>query len=209
MRLPVLYPILDLSTLARLHPSEDLLPHLLAFARSLAEGGCTLIQYRAKNLNARQSLSHARELRRALPGVTLIMNDRCDLALAAGFDGVHLGQDDLSPAAARRLAGEKMLLGLSTHNAQQFASALNEPVDYLAIGPIFSTSTKADASPTVGLEVLAQLRAMTSRPLVAIGGITRANAASVLHAGADSVAVIGDLSASPRESARAFFCLMI
>jgi thiamine monophosphate synthase len=86
MRLPVLYPILDLSTLARLHPSEDLLPHLLAFARSLAEGGCTLIQYRAKNLNARQSLSHARELRRALPGVTLIMNDRCDLALAAGFD---------------------------------------------------------------------------------------------------------------------------
>ncbi len=182
-------------------------------ALALAEAGCTLLQYRAKRLNPRELLAHARELRRLLPEITLIMNDRADLCLAAGFDGVHLGQEDLSPEGARRVLGANAIIGLSTHNPTQMAEALTKPVDYLAIGPVFATASKHNPDPAVGVAGVSQARRLRddsglALPLVAIGGITRANAEAVLKAGADSVAVIGDISRSPRESAKEFFRLM-
>ncbi|MFB3813707.1 MAG: thiamine phosphate synthase [Terriglobales bacterium] len=132
--------------------------------------------------------------------VRLIMNDRADLCLAAGFDGVHVGQDDLSPAAARMIVGESAWVGVSTHNPEQVAEADGWPVDYIAVGPVFATASKANPDPVIGVEGVRQARALTRRPLVAIGGITRANCRAVIEAGADSVAVISDLL---REPARA------
>jgi thiamine-phosphate pyrophosphorylase len=214
MQLPLLYPILDVDCLAAACEPEELLHALCAHARALAEGGCTLMQYRAKSLNARVALAQARELRRLLPDATLIMNDRADLCLAAGFDGVHVGQEDLSPEAVRRVLGPERTVGYSTHNAAQIAEALAMPIDYLAIGPVFATASKLKADPVVGVEGVAEARRLIQQsgralPLVAIGGITRANAESVLRAGANALAVIGDLSGTPRESARAFFRLMM
>jgi thiamine-phosphate pyrophosphorylase len=172
------------------------------------------MQFRAKRLNAREALAQARELRRLLPGITLIMNDRADLCLAAAFDGVHLGQEDLSPEGTRSVVGMERIVGLSTHNPAQMTEALVKPVDYLAIGPVFATGSKANADPAVGLPGVSEARRLRDEsgralPLVAIGGITRDNAEAVLKAGADSVAVIGGLSGSPRESAREFFRLMM
>ena len=138
----------------------------------------------------------------------LIMNDRADLCLAAEFDGVHVGQEDLSPEGARRVIGPKLWLGVSTHNADQIREADGTPADYLAIGPVFSTSSKVNPDPVVGLEGVRQARGLTRKPLVAIGGITRANARSVVDAGADSVAVISDLARSPRETAEEFFRIL-
>jgi thiamine-phosphate pyrophosphorylase len=214
MNIPALYPILDADT-HRATSAEGKLPaSLCAQALALAEAGCTLMQFRAKRLNAREILSCARELRRQLPSVTLIMNDRADLCLAAGFHGVHVGQDDLSPQSARLVVGPDRIVGLSTHNATQFAEALGAPVDYLAIGPVFDTVSKQNPDPVVGLAGVAEARRLLAAsgralPLVAIGGITRANAQAVRNAGADSVAVIGDISASPCDSAREFFRLMM
>jgi len=204
MKIPLLYPILDADSLSAAGEGE----------KALAEAGCMLIQYRAKRAAVPEALAQARELRRLLPGVTLIMNDRADLCLAADFDGVHLGQGDLSPEGARRVVGPEGIIGLSTHNAAQAAEALAKPVDYLAIGPVFATGSKEQADPVVGLAGVSEvcrLRNESGRklPLVAIGGITRANAEAVLRAGADAVAVIGDISRSPRESAREFFRLMM
>jgi thiamine-phosphate pyrophosphorylase len=172
------------------------------------------MQYRAKELNIREALAQARELRRLLPGITLIMNDRADLCVAAAFDGVHLGQDDLSPEGARSVVGPESIIGLSTHNSTQMSEALSKPVDYLAIGPVFLTGSKKNPDPAVGLAGVAEARRLRDEsnralPLVAIGGITLDNAAAVLKAGADSVAVIGALSLSPRESAKEFFRLML
>jgi thiamine-phosphate pyrophosphorylase len=214
MKLPILYPILDADTLSTACEPGNLLQFLCSHALALAEAGCTILQYRAKRLNAREQLTHARELRRLLPAVTLIMNDRADLCLASGFDGVHLGQEDLSPEAARRVVGAERIVGLSTHNAAQMAEALTKPVNYLAIGPVFATGSKQNPDPVVGLDGVSQARRMRDDaglplPLVAIGGITRANAGAVLKAGADSVAVIGDIFRSPLKSAREFFRLMI
>jgi thiamine-phosphate pyrophosphorylase len=214
IKIPALYPIIDADTLNATCAAGELLPAVCAQARALAEAGCTVIQLRAKRLSARELLSHARELRRLLPHAMLIMNDRADLCLAAGFHGVHIGQEDPSPQGARLVVGPARVVGLSTHNAAQFAEALTEPVDYLAIGPIFATSSKQDADPVVGLDGLAEARRLLREsgrdlPLVAIGGITRANAQAVFQAGADSVAVIGDISVSPLESAREFFRLMM
>jgi thiamine-phosphate pyrophosphorylase len=214
MKIPPLYPIVDADTLSATCAAGELLPALCVQARALAEAGCTVIQLRAKRLGARELLSNARELRRVLPHATLILNDRADLCLAAGFNGVHVGQEDLSPQGARLVVGPARVVGLSTHNAAQFAQALAEPVDYLAIGPIFATSSKQNPDPVVGLAGLAEARRLLREsgrdlPLVAIGGITRANAEAVLQAGADSVAVIGDISVSPLESAREFFRLMM
>jgi thiamine-phosphate pyrophosphorylase len=144
------------------------------------------------------------ELRRTLRGVTLIVNDRADLALAAGWDGVHVGQDDLSPAGARRVLGDTRLVGVSTHSPAQVREADALPVDYIAVGPVFATQTKADPYPVISLDGVRAARAATKKPLVAIGGITRANARSVLDAGADSVAVISALLASPRQSVEQF-----
>jgi thiamine-phosphate pyrophosphorylase len=132
------------------------------------------------------------------------MNDRADLALGAGFDGVHVGQDDLTPAAARLVIGRELVLGVSTHNPQQLTDADNTSADYVAIGPVFTTSTKMNPDPVMGLEKLRAARELTSKPLVAIGGITRTNVGEVIRAGADSVAVIADLLASPQKSAEEF-----
>ena len=141
----------------------------------------------------------------AVGDVKLIMNDRADLCLVADFDGVHVGQDDLSPPSVRTIIGPGRWLGFSTHNPQQVKEGDPTSADYLAIGPVFSTSSKDRPDPVVGLEGVRQARQLTRKPLVAIGGITRANAASVIEAGADSVAVISDLLREPRKSAEEFF----
>lgn len=214
MKIPLLYPILDVDSLSAGCEEGALLQSICSHALALAEAGCTLLQYRAKQLNVRAALAQARELRRVLPGVTLIMNDRADLCLAAGFDGVHVGQEDLSPEGARLVVGAKAIVGLSTHNPTQMTEALMAPVDYVAIGPVFATGSKEKADPVVGAAGVSEARRLLDNsgrglPLVAIGGVTRANAEAVLKAGADSVAVIGDISRSPRESAREFFRLMM
>ncbi|MDR3765183.1 MAG: thiamine phosphate synthase [Acidobacteriota bacterium] len=214
MSLPQLYPILDAGTLATLCDPGELVDFLLQTATELFAAGCALMQLRAKQMTADEQLWLAQAVRQALPSATLILNDRADLAVAAGFDGVHVGQEDLSPEAARTLVGPGRIVGLSTHNAQQFAAALLEPVDYLALGPVFATVSKANADPVVGLEGVRAARRLLIEsgkavPLVAIGGINRENARAVLAAGADSVAVIGDLCRAPGDSARAFFRLML
>lgn len=155
-------------------------------------------------------LSHARELRRVLdPHIKLFMNDRADLCLAAGFDGVHVGQDDLSPEGARTVVGETHWVGISTHSPEQLKDADQSPVDYIAIGPAFQTETKENPDPVVGLEGIRAARTLTSKPMVAIGGITRANAREVLSAGADAVAVIGDLLRDPKRSVEEFLRILV
>jgi thiamine-phosphate pyrophosphorylase len=206
-QLPRLYAVLDVV-------SSRATSDVVAFAEALAAGGCTLLQYRNKSGNARVTLEQARELRRHTragahaPHVRLIMNDRADLCLAAEFDGVHVGQEDLSPEAVRRIIGPDRWLGVSTHNPEQLREADLTSADYLAIGPVFSTSSKDKPDPVIGLEGVRRARALTRKPLVAIGGITRANAASVIEAGADSVAVISDLLREPRKSAEEFFRIL-
>ncbi len=178
---------------------------MLAVAEELAAAGSTLLQYRNKSGNARQMLEEARELKARLgASVQLIMNDRADLCLAAGFDGLHVGQDDLFPESARSIIGGSRWLGVSTHNPEQLAEADKTSADYLAIGPVFATSSKANPDPVVGPEGVRRARELTRKPLVAIGGITRANARSVIDAGADAVAVISDLIRDPRKSAEEF-----
>lgn len=200
--LPRLYSIVDPSLLPG---AAD----LLAFVAELASGGCTLLQYRNKTGQARMMVEHARTLRTRLgKSVTLIMNDRADLCLAAELDGVHVGQDDLSPGSVRRIIGADRWLGVSTHNPEQLQDADLTSADYLAIGPVFLTSSKLNPDPVVGLEGVRRARALTRKPLVAIGGITRGNAASVIEAGADSVAVISDLLRDPGKSAEEFFRIL-
>jgi thiamine-phosphate pyrophosphorylase len=213
--LPSLYAILDVGCLRPQAASESqLLQVVCDYALSLARGGVRLLQYRGKDVDARTILSHARELRRLLPrDVRLVMNDRADLCLAAGFDGVHVGQTDLAPDAVRSIVGESRIVGVSTHNPEQFAIALQSSADYIAIGPVFSTGSKANPDPVVGLEGVRKARelmtrAERTRPLVAIGGITRQNARQVIEAGADSVAVIGDLLAAPVNSAKEFLRIL-
>ncbi len=202
LQLPRLYPILD----AACFPDAA---EMLAAAEEFAAAGCTLVQYRNKSGNARQMLDDARELRARLgTGVRLIMNDRADLCLAAGFHGLHVGQDDLSPEAARRIIGLDRWLGVSTHNPEQLAEADKTSADYLAIGPVFATASKSNPDPVVGLEGVRRARELTRKPLVAIGGITRANARSVIEAGADAVAVISDLLREPRKSAEEFLKIL-
>ncbi|MGD0416195.1 MAG: thiamine phosphate synthase [Terriglobales bacterium] len=170
-----------------------------------------MLQYRNKSGNARRMLEKARELRARLGAsakLVMIMNDRADLCLAAQYDGLHVGQDDLLPESARRIIGPARWLGVSTHNPEQLAEADKTTADYLAIGPIFATTSKANPDPVVGLEGLRRARELTRKPLVAIGGITRANARSVIEAGADSVAVISDLLRDPRKSAEEFLRLL-
>jgi thiamine-phosphate pyrophosphorylase len=223
IQLPRLYPILD----AALWPDTK---SLLTAASELASAGVTLIQYRNKSGNGRVMLEQARELRRIFPktqnqnphfsqkqgemghpssnSVRLIMNDRADLSLAADFDGVHVGQDDLSPESVRKIIGSHLWLGVSTHNPEQLSEADLTSADYLAIGPVFATSSKEKPDPVVGLEGVRRARALTRKPLVAIGGITRANAASVIEAGADSVALISDLLREPGKSAEEFLRIL-
>jgi thiamine-phosphate pyrophosphorylase len=200
--LPRLYAILDS---ANFSDSET----LCLAANELVAGGVTLLQYRNKSGNARQMLDQARELKsRFGASLKLIMNDRADLCLAAGFDGVHVGQDDLSPEGVRAVIGKSLWLGVSTHNPEQLAQADKTTADYLAIGPVFSTRSKVNPDPVIGLESVRRARALTRKPLVAIGGITRENCQSVIAAGADTVAVISDLILEPRKSAEEFFRIL-
>ena len=208
--LPRLYPIIDAGLLASRVPAEKLTAAICDFACELVSGGATLLQYRAKNRPPREVLSHSRELRRVLgPKIVLFMNDRADLCLAAGFDGVHVGQVDLSAEGARLVVGNQRWVGVSTHNPEQLRIADKAPVDYVAIGPVFPTGTKENPDPIVGLEGVREARRLTRKPLVAIGGITRGNAREVLSAGADSVAVIGDLLQDPRRSAEEFLAILV
>jgi thiamine-phosphate pyrophosphorylase len=182
---------------------------IVEFARDLAEGGVTLLQYRNKEGDTRQMLQHTREIKRVLEGkVQLIMNDRADICVAMGFDGVHLGQEDLPAEGARLVVGER-IVGVSTHNPQQVKEADAGPADYIAIGPVFPTTGKKNPDVLVGLQGVRKARAVTNKPLVAIGGITRHNAKSVIEAGADSVAVISDLLSSPRRAAEEFLRLLV
>lgn len=184
INLPKIYPITD-RRLSGLSHAEQV--------RRLGAGGATLVQLREKHLSPREFYREAEDALRVARelGVRLIINDRADIAHALAADGVHLGQDDLPPAAARGLLGERAVIGFSTHNAEQAREAIELPVDYLAIGPIFPTSSKENPDPVVGLEGLRRVRRIVGQiPLVAIGGIRPENAREVLRAGADSVAVI-------------------
>jgi thiamine-phosphate pyrophosphorylase len=183
---PALYAILDPSLI-----STPLVP----FAENLAAGGVQLMQLRDKNGTSANVFVASRELSAALTakGVRFIVNDRPDIAMLIGASGVHVGQDDLPPEDARRIVGPSRWVGVSTHNTGQFREAIATSADYVAVGPIFATSTKENPGPVVGLDLLREARKLTSKPLVAIGGITLERAADVFHAGADSIAVIRDL----------------
>lgn len=201
-QIPPLYPIVDAGFFSS---TGD----LLRYAESLSSAGCTLLQYRSKRGSARVIVEQARELKNHLgSAVRLIMNDRADLCLAAEFDGVHVGQDDLSPESVRAIIGPDRWLGVSTHNPEQLREADQTSADYVAIGPVFATTSKEKPDPVVGLEGVRRARELTRKPLVAIGGITRANVASLIGAGADSVAVISDLLRDPRKSAEEFFRIL-
>lgn len=267
VKLSPLYPIIDFSWFAA---KPDPIWAIVRYAEELIAAGATLIQLRDKSLASaaiqptqenptRRFLSCARELRRVTwgtgtkPRATLIINDRVDICLAAEADGVHLGQDDLSPESARgifdsvshplrpmeargdqqqsgpqkmghpeepsgkermeraeglaieeREATRKHLIGFSTHNPAQVIAADALPIDYIAIGPVFATGSKANPDPVVGLEGVRQARRVTKKPLVAIGGITRQNCSQVKAAGADAVAVISDLLESPAKAVADF-----
>lgn len=161
-------------------------------------GGVTVVQLREKDCSSREYLELALELKKILPpGVPFIINDRLDVALAAGADGIHLGQSDLPAGVARKHLGPGAIIGLSVENIEQLEEARIQPVDYLAISPIFSTPTKTDTGPAWGLEGLARARKMTDLPLVAIGGINEHNAAEVIRGGADGLAVVSAICAAP------------
>jgi thiamine-phosphate pyrophosphorylase len=199
--LPRFYPILDAGLLLRTGFSIE------SFAHELREAGIRFLQYRDKDASDELLLERAAMLRRIFPASDscLILNDRVPLVLSAGYDGVHVGQEDLSPAEARAVLGSGMVVGVSTHSESQLLDAAVSSVDYVAIGPVFATSSKQLPDPVVGLEGVRAARAITGKPLVAIGGITRANCAAVMDAGADSVAVISDLIESPARSVEEFF----
>jgi thiamine-phosphate pyrophosphorylase len=174
-------------------------------AEKLATAGVRLLQYRNKRASARELFESSRRLSSLLipQGVTFVVNDRADVALAAEASGVHVGQEDLAVEAARSVTGPRKLLGVSTHNLQQFKDAAATSADYIAVGPVFSTSTKANPDPVVGIELIRQVRLLTDKPIVAIGGITLERAAEVIQAGADSVAVISDILLAPDPGVRA------
>jgi thiamine-phosphate pyrophosphorylase len=185
--LPKIYPITDLRLSGLSHTEQT---------RAFIEGGATLVQLREKSTDMRAfyddvvaALRIARE-----HGVTLLINDRVDIAMVTGADGVHLGQDDLPAQEARKLLGPDAIVGLSTHSIEQVKAAMNEPIDYIAFGPVFSTATKADPDPVVGLDLLREAKRVAGEvPLVAIGGIDGENVEAVLAADADSAAMISEL----------------
>jgi thiamine-phosphate pyrophosphorylase len=187
--IPPIYPILDTGALERRNfPVE-------AAAEAMLEGGARILQFRHKGHWPRAVFSTAERVAALCTrrGVPLIVNDRADFAALLGA-GLHVGQDDLPPRDVRRLIGPDAVLGFSTHNPAQLTSAASEPLTYVAIGPVFPTGSKQNPDPVIGLDWLSLPRPF---PLVAIGGITRANALSVLEAGADSVAVISGLLPEP------------
>lgn len=201
--LPKLYVILD----AALIPSDE-----LELALKLADAGVRLLQYRNKATTSRRVFETSKRLAAHLGprGVSFLVNDRPDIAVLAGATGVHVGQDDLDVEAARRVVGDNKWIGLSTHNIEQFRQAVTTSADYVAVGPVFQTSTKANPDPTIGVEFIRQIRALTDKPIVAIGGITLENAAQVIQSGAHSVAVISDIlrAANPVNRARQYLAAL-
>ena len=189
--LPRVYPITDTQISGLSHAKQ---------VELLADGGATVVQLREKHASPVEFYEQAKAALKVAQsrGVILIINDRADIALAIGADGVHLGQDDLPPEVARRLLGEDAIIGYSTHSLSQIQAAVQLPVDYLALGPIFSTATKDNPDPVVGLEgVKAAREVLGDRLLVGIGGISQANAPEVIDAGADAVAVISAVLSNP------------
>jgi thiamine-phosphate pyrophosphorylase len=187
VKLPRVYPLTDVQLTGLSHAEQ---------VELLSSGGASLIQLREKRMSALEFYEQAKAAvaGAARRGVRLLINDRVDIALAVGAHGVHLGQDDMPPAAARKLLGPNAVIGYSTHSVEQAIAATKLPIDYLAVGPIFATTTKSDTAPVLGLEGLRVVRqAIGDFPLVAIGGITSANARDVIAAGARSVAVISAL----------------
>ncbi len=199
-RFPSLYPVLDADLILRGLAGQDRREVLLHLTQQLTEAGVEILQYRNKRDEDSAVLTDAAAIKEAAGSMRLILNDRAALVSAAGWDGVHLGQGDLPPRQARALLGDRALIGLSTHNEPQVIAAGLEPVDYIAIGPVFATASKTDTSPVIGVEGVRRARALTNKPLVAIGGITRETAASVYAAGADSMAVISAIFCAPGRS---------
>jgi thiamine-phosphate pyrophosphorylase len=181
--LPRLYAIADAS-----------FGDVITIAKSLFEGGVQFVQVRSKKAPAGELLNDLEQILALAPnGARVLANDRTDIALVAGAHGVHLGQSDLPPVAARQLLGNDRIIGLSTHGMAQAIEADSLPIDYIAVGPIFVTSTKENAEPTVGIHGLAEICRTVRKPVVAIGGVRLENASEILAAGASSLAVIGDL----------------
>lgn len=194
MLLPRLYPILSTDAL------EQAGLHFEHTAEAMLEAGVRIIQHRHKGHWGRRLFDQAKWLNQLClaAGIEFVINDRADIARMLGA-ALHIGQDDLLPADARKVLGPDLILGYSTHNEAQMTRAQSEPIDYLALGPIFGTASKANPDPVVGLSELARLRPLTPKPLVAIGGITLDNAPSVIAAGADSVAIISGLLSDPNQ----------
>jgi thiamine-phosphate pyrophosphorylase len=194
--LPRLYVILDAALLTV--PETDCAEKLIA-------AGVRLLQYRNKPASPRSLFESSKRLSSLLipRGVTFVVNDRADIARAAEASGVHVGQEDLGAGAARSVIGTGKLLGVSTHTLEQFRQAVATSADYVAVGPVFSTSTKANPDPVVGSEFIHRVRQLTDKPIVAIGGITLERAVAVIQAGADSVAVISDILLAPDPGRRA------
>lgn len=195
IQFPKVYPITDTTISGLFHAQQ---------VKRLLDGGATLIQLREKQASAHAFFSDAIEALRLARAADakLIINDRVDIALALGADGVHLGQTDMPVDAARRLLGANSIIGFSTHTFDQARAALSQPIDYLAFGPVYATATKQKPDPVAGLASLGQVKAMAgSLPVVAIGGINLSNAREVLAAGADAVAVISAVLTKPLEIA--------
>lgn len=201
--LPRLYVILDAALLTE---SET------ECAQKLVDAGVRLLQYRNKAASSRELLEASKRLSNILAprGISFLVNDRADVAALAGATGVHVGQEDQAVEDARKVVGAKRLVGVSTHNRAQFEQAAASSADYIAVGPIFTTSTKENPDPVVGTDLIREIRPLTTKPIVAIGGITLEKAVDVIQAGADSVAVIGDIlrAADPGARARQYIELL-
>ena len=203
LALPPLYVILD----AALLPSDP-----IELTKKLLDAGARLFQYRNKTSSSRELLHASQALCMTVRqrGGTFLVNDRADISRLAGATGVHLGQDDLSVAAAREVVGTDCLIGLSTHNLRQFAAAVESRADYIVVGPIFPTSGKQNPDPVVGVDFIRTVRKLTMKPIVAIGGITLERAREVIDAGADSIAVISDIlkAKNPADRVRQYLQLI-
>jgi thiamine-phosphate pyrophosphorylase len=201
--LPRLYVILDAALLTS--PESEC-------AKKLVDAGVRLLQYRNKSASSRELFESSQRLAAFLipQGATFVVNDRADVAFLSGASGVHLGQEDLGLEESRSVMGPGKLAGVSTHNLEQFQQAIATSADYIAVGPVFSTPTKANPDPVVGTEFIRRVRGLTSKPIVAIGGITLDRAAEVIQAGADSVAVISDIlrALDPGKRARQYIDLL-
>jgi thiamine-phosphate pyrophosphorylase len=204
---PALYAILDASP----EFSSGSALSIAEIALRLAEGGVELFQYRDKRGSGRRIQENSQELcdRLGPNRIRVIVNDRADIAAMTGAGGVHVGQDDLPVEDARKICGAPLWVGVSTHNLEQLRAADATSADYIAVGPVFPTGTKANPDPVVGLEFLRAARRITRKPLVAIGGITVESAGDVYQAGADSIAVIRDLMAAsdPAQRAREYLAI--